>query len=100
MNGASWVALVMLVVAAGLTVWRAVRPGTLGDRAVALDMIAAVIQCGLMVATVLTGDGILVDVALALGLLGFLSSVTVSRFIERRDGAADGPLPDAPEGAR
>lgn len=84
---ASWVAMAMLVVAAGLTVWRAVRPGSLGDRAVALDTIASVMQCGILVGTVLMGDGLLVELALVLGLLGFLSSVTASRFIERTDGS-------------
>lgn len=83
MNAASWVALGMLVLAAALVVWRAVRPSSLGDRAVAFDTLTAVIQCGLFVGAVLMGDGILVDLAVVLGLLGFLSSVTVGRFLER-----------------
>jgi multicomponent Na+:H+ antiporter subunit F len=87
-TAASWIALAMLIAAAAATVWRAVRPGTIGDRAVALDMIASVIQCGLFVGAVLAADGILVDVALVLGLLGFLSSVTVARFVERTSGTS------------
>lgn len=79
----SWVALAMLLTAAAITVWRAVRPGSLGDRAVALDVVTSVIQCSLFVGAVIAGDGILVDLALVLGLLGFLTSVTVARFMER-----------------
>jgi multisubunit Na+/H+ antiporter MnhF subunit len=82
---ASWVALAMLVMAAALAAWRAIRPGALADRAVALDTIASVIQCGLFTGAVISGDGILLDLALVLGLLGFLSSVTVARFVERTE---------------
>ncbi|MEX0846970.1 MAG: monovalent cation/H+ antiporter complex subunit F [Ilumatobacteraceae bacterium] len=84
MSAVLTVALAMLLVAAALAVWRAVRPGTLGDRAVALDMLTAIITCGLLVGAALTGDGLLLDLAVVLGLLGFLASVTVARFIERR----------------
>lgn len=86
MNAASWIALGGLMIASALTVWRAVRPGSLGDRAVAFDTIASLIQCALFVGSVLLADGVLVEVALALGLLGFLSSVTAGRFIERTEG--------------
>jgi multisubunit Na+/H+ antiporter MnhF subunit len=48
-------------------------------------MVASLIQSGLFVGAVLLGDGVLVEIALLLGLLGFLTSVTVARFIERTD---------------
>lgn len=83
MIAGSWVAIVLLVLAAAISTWRAVRRGSLGDRAVALDTIASIIQCGLFVGAVIAGDGILIDLALVLGLLGFLTSVTVARFLER-----------------
>jgi multicomponent Na+:H+ antiporter subunit F len=93
-NATSWVSLVLLVLAAVLIVWRAVRPSSLGDRAVAFDALASVIQCGLFVGAVLMGDGILVELALVLGLLGFLSSVTVGRFLERRGDQVGAPGTD------
>jgi len=84
MTFSSQVALGLLIAATVLTVVRAVRPSSsIGDRAVAFDMMTAVIQCGLFVGAVVIGDGILIDVALVLGLLGFLTSVTVARFLER-----------------
>ena len=50
MNVASWLAMVMIFVATAITVWRTVRPGSsVGDRAVGLDMIVSLIQCGLFV---------------------------------------------------
>ncbi len=83
MIAGSWIAIVLLVLAAAIGTWRAVRRSSLGDRAVALDTIASIIQCGLFAGAVITGDGILIDLALVLGLLGFLTSVTVARFLER-----------------
>ncbi len=87
MSTTSWIAMGMLVVAAVLTVWRTVRPGSsVGDRAVGFDMLTALIQCSLFVGAVIMADGLLVDLALVLGLLGFLTSVTVARFVERTGG--------------
>ena len=80
------VILGVLAVSAVLVVVRIVRPGSLGDRAVALDTLTAVITCGLLVAAARSGDGLQLDLAVVLGLLGFLTSVTVARFIEARRG--------------
>jgi multicomponent Na+:H+ antiporter subunit F len=86
-NVTSWIALGLLIAAAALTVWRTVKPGSsVGDRAVGFDMLTALIQCSLFVGAVIMADGLLVDVALVLGLLGFLTSVTVARFVERTSG--------------
>lgn len=84
MNISLTIALVLLLIAAALTSSRAIRRGTIGDRAVAIDALTAIITCGLLVATALTGDAWFLDLALVLGLLAFLTSVTVARFIERR----------------
>lgn len=84
MNTAFTVALVILLVAAIIISSRAVRSGTIGDRAIAIDGLTALITCGLLIATALTGNSAFLDLALVLGLLAFLTSVTVARFIERK----------------
>jgi multicomponent Na+:H+ antiporter subunit F len=84
MSNALTVALAILLIAASLATSRAVRKGTIGDRAVAMDTLTSIIICGLLVGVAITGDGLFLDLALVLGLLAFLSSVTVARFIERR----------------
>jgi multicomponent Na+:H+ antiporter subunit F len=78
------ISFVILILAAALTTSRAVRRGTIGDRAVAVDALTSLITCGLFVAVAFTGDDLFLDLALVLGLLAFLTSVTVARFIERR----------------
>lgn len=77
------VLLVVLVVSAVLTIAWLVRAGTLAGRAVGFDVLASVITCGLLVSAAITGDGVMLDLAVVLGLLGFLTAVTVARFIER-----------------
>jgi multicomponent Na+:H+ antiporter subunit F len=84
MNTAFTVALIILLFASMIISSRAIRRGTIGDRAVAIDGLTALISCGLLIATALTGNSAFLDLALVLGLLAFLTSVTVARFIERR----------------
>jgi len=66
---------------------RIVRKSTLGDRAVAFDMLTSIITCGLLVGAALLDDALFLDAAVVLGLLGFVATVTIARFIEsRREG--------------
>lgn len=74
---------VVLVIAAGLCLLRALRSDGIVDRAVALDLLTTVIISGLALAVASSGDGVLVDVALVLGLLGFLTTATVARYLGR-----------------
>jgi multicomponent Na+:H+ antiporter subunit F len=78
--------LAVLALAAVITVVRIIRRSTLGDRAVALDLLTAIITCALLVSAARLDDGLPLDLAVLLGLLGFLTAVTVARFIESREG--------------
>lgn len=78
------ISMAMLVAAAGLALLRAIAPGTIADRGIALDMTIALIVSGLAVAVAVTGDGIYVDLALVVGLLGFLATATVARYVGSR----------------
>ncbi|MPY92890.1 MAG: sodium:proton antiporter [Acidimicrobiia bacterium] len=84
MNVVGIVCFLLLGAAGVLCLARAVRPGTLADRAVALDTTVALVVCGLAVAVAVTGDGIFVDLALVAGLLGFLGTTAVARYVGRR----------------
>lgn len=80
----TYVALGILGVAAVVGLLRIVRKSTLGDRAVAFDMITSIITCGLLVGAALLDDALYLDAAVVLGLLGFVATVTIARFIESR----------------
>jgi multicomponent Na+:H+ antiporter subunit F len=84
MTAVAWIAGVLLAGAAVLAVWRALRPGTLGDRAVALDTFTAILVCAMLTAATVLEDHLFVDLVVVLTLLGFVTSVTVARFVERR----------------
>lgn len=77
-------ALILLVVAAALSMARVVRPASLADRVVGLDTLLLVVANGLGVQAAWTRDGIFLDVMLVTTLLGFLGTVAVARYIEQR----------------
>lgn len=53
---------------------------------VAFDLLTSIVTCALLVSAAGDGDGLLLDLAVVLGLLGFLTSVSVARYIESRSG--------------
>lgn len=73
-----------LAVAALLIVLRLVLGPSVPDRIVALDTLLQVVVAGIAVAAAVTRDGSFLAVLVAVALLGFLGSVTVARFVERR----------------
>jgi multicomponent Na+:H+ antiporter subunit F len=73
---------VLVASAVAVVVW-VPRARTLAGRAVAFDVLASVMTCGLLVGAAITGEGLFLELAVVLGLLGFLTAVTVARFIER-----------------
>jgi multicomponent Na+:H+ antiporter subunit F len=88
MSAVTWVALAILALAGAIGVARIIVRGSLGDRAVAFDMLGAVVSSAVLVAVAANGDGLLLDLSIVLGLIGFLTSITVARFLESRDGEA------------
>jgi len=77
------ITLGLLATAAVISIGRALRPGTVIDRAIALDGVVSAMICGSAVAAIRHGS-ILVDIALVGGLLGFLTLSTVARYVGRR----------------
>jgi len=74
--------LVMLGVASAFI--RLILGPSLPDRVVALDMMTVLIVsfCGLY--AILSEDTAFIDVAIVLALVGFLATVALARFVERR----------------
>jgi multicomponent Na+:H+ antiporter subunit F len=74
----------LLLASVALALLRAARGGTLVERSIAVDTIVAFIVCGLLVSAAWERDGLDIDLALLIGVLGFMGTVTVARFVERR----------------
>lgn len=84
MNAVTTVAFAGLVVSALLCFARLVRGPSLPERIVALDSLLVVVVSGIAVHAARTGVGTYLDVLVVAALLGFVSTLTVARFIERR----------------
>jgi multicomponent Na+:H+ antiporter subunit F len=77
------IAFATLILSGLMCLARLVR-GSVADRIVALDLLLIITVSGIAVAAIATGSGAFLDVLVVAALLGFLGTVTVARFIERR----------------
>ena len=84
MNAVGWVSGVMLAAAGLLTTVHVIRARNLVDRAVGVDMLVAIVLNSLAVSIALTRDDLVAALLLIIGLLAFLGSVTIARYIEER----------------
>lgn len=99
---AATIALFLMCVAFFLTVYRVIRGPTLPDRIVALDMLVAIAIGFISVVALKTGFSLYIDIAIALGLVGFLATVALARFVLSRgmQPGEDGPPDGAPRARR
>ncbi|GAJ91449.1 cation:proton antiporter [Agrobacterium rhizogenes] len=91
-SAAAMIALGILGLAFLLTVYRVVVGPTLPDRVLALDMLVAVAIGFIAVIAIKTGFTLYIDIAISLGLVGFLATVAFARFILSH-GASNGNEP-------
>lgn len=84
LNAAIGLALLLLSIALLMTVLRIVRGPTLPDRVLGLDMLVAIAIGFIAVIAVKTGFSLYIDIAIALGLVGFLATIAFARFVLTR----------------
>ncbi|WP_416795910.1 cation:proton antiporter [Ciceribacter azotifigens] len=77
-------ALIVLGIAFILTVFRVVVGPTLPDRVLALDMLVGIVLGFIAAFAIRTGYTLYIDIAISLGLVGFLTTVAFARFILTR----------------
>jgi len=77
-------AFVMLFVGAGCFVYRLLRGPSLPDRVVGLDGLQSIIVITIIVTAAQHSSGIIIETVLVAVLVGFVGTVALSRFIERR----------------
>ena len=75
------IALLFLSVAFFISIIRVVIGPTIVDRVLALDMLVGIAIGFIAVTGLKTGYALYVDIAIALGLVGFLATVAFARFI-------------------
>jgi multicomponent Na+:H+ antiporter subunit F len=77
-------ALVILAVTFLLAGWRVIAGPTLPDRILALDTLSGTAIGFIAVIAVKTGFALYIDIAISLGLVGFLATVAFARFVVSR----------------
>ena len=77
------------------TVFRVIRGPTLPDRVLALDMLVGTAIGFIAAIGIKTGFTLYLDIAITLGLVGFLATVAFARFVLTR-GRTEKDAPDAP----
>lgn len=90
------VTMVALSIALLLVVVRLIKGPTLPDRIIALDLLVGVVIGFIGAFGIKTGFYQYLDVAFALGLVGFLATIAFARFVLQRGMSGDAPntLPD------
>ncbi len=91
------VSLGILTVSFVIIVFRTVKGPSLPDRVVALDMLVAVGIGFIAAIGVSTGFYLYIDIAITLGLVGFLATVAFARFVLNRGLAGDETIMDEVE---
>lgn len=87
---ASLITMGVLVIAFMVCVVRIVIGPTLPDRMLALDMLVNVGIGFIVVVAIKTGFTLYLDIAIALGLVGFLATVAFARYLLQRSVAQRG----------
>jgi multicomponent Na+:H+ antiporter subunit F len=78
---ATSLSLALLALALVLTAVRIIRGPTLPDRVLGLDLMTSIAAGVIAVVGINSGFTLYVDIAIALGLVGFLATVALARFI-------------------
>ena len=77
------IALGMISLALFLAALRLFRGPTLADRVVALELIASLMVGAVAIIAIISDQGVLIDVAIAVTLVGFLGAVGLARYMEK-----------------
>ena len=78
------IGLTLLLIGIALTVVRIIRGPTLADRILGLDLLTTLGIGFVGVLAIKTGFALYVDIAISVGLVGFLSTVALARYLLRR----------------
>ncbi|MCP1198153.1 cation:proton antiporter [Notoacmeibacter sp. MSK16QG-6] len=89
LDRAELIALYLLSASFLLTVLRVILGPTLPDRILSLDMLVSIVIGFIAVIGIRSGFTLYIDIAIALGLVGFLATVAFARFIMMRGHVGD-----------
>ena len=80
------VIITVLSVTALLSLYRVIFGPTAWDRLIAVNLISSKVVCIMVAASLLVRRNIYLDVALVYAIIGFVSTIAVSKFLEGEGG--------------
>jgi multicomponent Na+:H+ antiporter subunit F len=86
-----WPVFGLLVAGLVLAALRAMRGPTLPDRVVGLDTVTTLMIAFAAAFAIESGEAAFLDIAIALALVAFLTTVAFARYVERRGREGPGP---------
>ncbi len=84
MNVVTTICIIAALASASLCLYRSLIGPSVPDRAIALDALVVTLVNGLAVMAARRTDGLWIDAVLVIGLLGFVATLAVARFVEVR----------------
>lgn len=78
---ALYVSLLIHMALLGVAVWRVWRGENVIDRLIGVDLVSTLFLAVLVLVSLIFRDSIYIDVALALGALGFVSTVALAKYV-------------------
>ncbi len=75
----------VLLCAIAITLYRVLYGSSLADRVIAFDLIAALLIAKLVIWSVSLDNVFLLEIAVAIALVGFLATVALARYLELRE---------------
>jgi multisubunit Na+/H+ antiporter MnhF subunit len=81
LNLVLWVALVLHLCLIAACVWRVWRGDNAVDRLTSADVIGTLVLAVLILMAMLLRDGIFIELALSLAILGFVGTLALARYI-------------------
>lgn len=76
-----YLSLIIHMVLIGIAVWRIWRGENVIDRLLAVDLVGTLILAILVLISLIYRDSIYIDVALALGALGFIGTMALTKYV-------------------
>ncbi len=73
----------LLAISLGLAAWRLFRGPTAADRILAIDLLAVTTSAALLLHAIASGEPVLLDVVVVLGVIVFFGTVALARTLHR-----------------
>ncbi|MBH1939344.1 pH regulation protein F [Mobilitalea sibirica] len=76
--------LMVLIIFAAIVLIRVLKGPTIWDRLMGFNMISAKIIMSIVILAVILNESFFLDVALAYAVLGFIGTILIAKFIEKK----------------